>query len=96
MIDENVKIHDQFSLEMKVGFVAKQKQKINNFAFNVWMFIPNSLDINRFTYTKDDFYKDLTSHIRLITPMPRRNHSRIVEQSESSYPFSSIANLPTS
>ena len=68
MIDENVKIHDQFSLEMKVGFVAKQKQKINNFAFNVWMFIPNSLDINRFTYTKDDFYKDLTSHIRLITP----------------------------
>jgi len=68
MIDENVKIHDQFSLEMKVGFVAKQKQKINDFAFNVWMFIPNSLDINRFTYTKDDFYKDLTSHIRLITP----------------------------
>ena len=68
MIDENVKIHDQFSIEMKVGFVAKQKQKINNFAFNVWMFIPNSLDINRFTYTKDDFYKDLTSHIRLITP----------------------------
>jgi hypothetical protein len=68
MIDENVKIHDQFSLELKVGFVARKKQKINDFAFNIWLFIPNSLDINRFTYTKNDFYRDLTSHIRLITP----------------------------
>ena len=68
MIDENVKIHDFFSLEMKVGFVASEKQKINDFAFNMWIFIPNSLDINRFTYTKEEFYKDLTSHIRLITP----------------------------
>jgi len=68
MIDENVKIHDFFSLEMKVGFVASEKQKINDFAFNMWIFIPNSLDINRFTYTKEEFYRDLTSHIRLITP----------------------------
>ncbi len=68
MIDENVKIHDQFSLEIKVGFVARKKQKINDFAFNIWVFIPNSLDINRFTYTKNDFYRDMTSHIRLITP----------------------------
>jgi len=68
MIDENVKIHDQFSLELKVGFVARKEQKINDYAFNIWMFIPNSLDINRYTYTKDYFYRDLSSHIRLITP----------------------------
>lgn len=68
MIDENVKIHDFFSLEMKVGFVASEKQKINDFAFNMWIFVPNSLDINRFTYSKEEFYKDLASHIRLITP----------------------------
>ncbi len=68
MIDENVKLHDKFSIEVKVGFVAKRKQKINNFALNIWFFIPNSLDINRFTYSKANFYRDLTSHIRLITP----------------------------
>jgi len=86
MIDENVKIHDQFSVEMKVGFVARKKQKINDFAFNIWIFIPNSLDINRFTYTKNDFYKDFTSHIRLITPSYLlRNISK-----ESSTPFSSL------
>ena len=68
MIDEHVKIHDKFSLEIKVGFVAKKKQKINDFALNIWMYIPNSLDINRFTYSKNNFYRDMTSHIRLITP----------------------------
>jgi hypothetical protein len=45
MIDENVKIHDLFSLEMKVGFVASEKQKINNFAFSIWIFVPNNLEI---------------------------------------------------
>jgi hypothetical protein len=68
MIDENVKIHDKFSVEIKVGFVARKKQKINDFTLNIWTFIPNSLDINRFTYSKENFYRDLTSHIRLITP----------------------------
>jgi len=68
MIVENVKIHDLFSLELKVGFVAQRTSKLNDFAFNIWIFIPNSLDINRFTYTKERFYRDLTTHIRLITP----------------------------
>ena len=86
MIDENVKIHDQFSLELKVGFVARKKQKINDFAFNIWMFIPNSLDINRFTYTKNDFYRDLTSYIRLITPSYLLRN--IADQSTP--PFSSL------
>ena len=88
MIDENVKIHDQFSLELKVGFVARKKQKINDFAFNVWIFVPNSLDINRFTYSKDDFYRDLSSHIRLITPSYLLRNIAI----EKSPPFSSLEN----
>jgi len=33
------------------------------------MFVPNSLDINRSTYPKDQFYKDNKSNIRLITPV---------------------------
>lgn len=86
MIDENVKIHDLFSLELKVGFVAQRTTKLNDFAFNIWMFIPNSLDINRFTYTKDRFYRDLTTHIRLITPtFLLRNIAEV-----STPPFSSL------
>lgn len=69
MIEEIIKIHDKNSAEFKVGFVARKKQTHNFFSLNMWMFIPNSLDINRFTYSKDDFYRDMKSNIRLITPV---------------------------
>lgn len=69
MIEEHVKIHDGFSAEIKTGFVARRKQRKNEFAMNIWMFIPNSLDINRFTYSKQEFYRDMKSNIRLITPV---------------------------
>lgn len=69
MIEEIVKMHDENSAEIKVGFVARKKQKKNNFSMNIWMFIPNSLDINRFTYSKAGFYRDMKSNIRLITPV---------------------------
>ena len=69
MIEEHLKIHDKFSVEFKVGFNARMNQKVNDFALNIWMFIPNSLDINRFTYNKDNFYRDLKSNVRLITPV---------------------------
>lgn len=69
MIEESVKIHDKFSLEIKLGFNARKKQKVSDFILNTWLFIPNSLDINPLTYEKKDFYRDLKSNIRLITPV---------------------------
>ncbi len=68
MIEEQVKVHDKFAVEIKLGFNARRKQKVSDFAVNTWIFIPNSLDINRMTYQKSDFYRDLKSNIRLITP----------------------------
>ena len=68
MINSSVKIHDKYSFEIKLGFVARKKKKVSEFAVNSWFFIPNSLDINRSTYDKKDFYRDMKSNIRLITP----------------------------
>lgn len=68
MIEEHLKIHDKFSLELKLGFLAKEDD-VNEFSVNTWIFMPNSLDINRWNYSKDDFYRDLKSNIRLITPV---------------------------
>ncbi|MBK8518841.1 MAG: hypothetical protein IPL55_21920 [Saprospiraceae bacterium] len=69
MIEENVKLHDKFSVELKLGFIARKKALKNNFTLNTWIFFPESLDINRFTYSKESFYNDLKSNIRLITPI---------------------------
>jgi len=69
MIEEFVKIHDKFSVEMKLRFIARRKLKVSEFAVNNWIFIPSGLDINRNTYTKENFYRDIKSNIRLVTPV---------------------------
>ena len=69
MINVQTKIHDKFTLEFKVSFKAKRKLKINNFALKTWVFVPHSLDINQRTYTREDFYKDIRTNVRLITPV---------------------------
>jgi len=81
MIEEHVKVHDKFSLEFKIGFNANKTHKTNDFAMNIWMFIPNSLDINRFTYSKTNFYRDLKSNIRQITPVYKLSEMATSEKS---------------
>ncbi len=68
MIDIKAKIHDKFSVEFKVGFVA-DGERGNDFAINTWIFLPNSLDINPATYGSEDFYRDVKSNVRFITPI---------------------------
>lgn len=68
MININTKIHDKFSLEFKVGFTGDAREQVADFSINTWLFIPYSLDINNSTYSKDQFYRDVKSNIRLITP----------------------------
>lgn len=69
MISVQTKIHDKFSLECKIAYKARRKKMVNNFTLNTWIFVPNSLDINPATYSRDDFYKDIRTNIRLITPV---------------------------
>ena len=69
MIDVQVRIHDRFSVEFKVGYVVRKELKVNDFMMNTWIFLPNTLDINSFTYSKNQFYRDVSSNIRLITPI---------------------------
>lgn len=71
MIDLCTKIHDKFTLEFKVGFNTSPNQNLletNDFVMNTWIFVPNSLDINRDKYSKEDFYRDIKSDARFITP----------------------------
>lgn len=71
MIELTTKIHDKFTLEFKVGFNTEEAikpMKYSDFVMNTWIFVPNSLDINAAKYSKDDFYRDIKSDVRLITP----------------------------
>ena len=92
MIDAKTKIHDRFSIEFKMSFLTRRKLRKNKFSVYMWIFMPNSLDINRATYPKAQFYKDVKSYIRLLTPkflmreiaggeaLPLKSLKRIFEQ----------------
>lgn len=68
MIDIKPKIHDNNTLEFKVGFIPEDGVAYNDFYMNTWIYIPEVLDVNRHTYPKDAFYCDTISNLRLITP----------------------------
>jgi len=69
MITESVKIHDKFSIEIKLGYTSDEEIKSPEFDTDIYLFVPESLDINRYTYTSKNFYRDLKSNTRLITPV---------------------------
>ena len=69
MIDIQVKLHDRYSVECKVGYHVDRDTGENEFRMNAWFFIPHSLDINASTYPKEAFYRDVKSNVRLITPI---------------------------
>ena len=68
MISIQAKKHDNFSVEFKFGFNCKEDGVIDRFTVNSWIFVPNSLDINPEIYGKKQFYRDVKSNVRLITP----------------------------
>jgi len=68
MIDIQTKIHDYFSIEFKIGFSGREGVKVDHFDVNSWIFLPNGLDINRSTYSKERFFSDMKSNVRLLTP----------------------------
>ena len=68
MITIQAKKHDNYSVEFKFGFEDEGKAERKDFAVNSWIFIPNSIGINPENYGKNQFYRDIKSNIRLITP----------------------------
>ena len=69
MITIQAKKHDNFSVEFKFGFEGNPEVEHSEFVVNSWIFVPNSLDINPQTYGKDQFYRDIKSNVRMITPV---------------------------
>lgn len=69
MISIKAKKHDNYSVEFKCGYEDISGSPKVDFAVNTWFFVPNSLDVNPENYGKKQFYRDLKSNVRLITPV---------------------------
>jgi len=69
MIKESIKIHDKFSFEIKLGYSSDVELNLPEYSINMYLFVPDNLDINELTYKREDFYNDLKSNIRLMNPV---------------------------
>jgi len=68
MIEETIHIHDKYQFEIKLGYQFQGKKKTTAYDVETYLFFPNSLRVNRHTYSKADFYNDIQAYIRLKTP----------------------------
>ena len=64
MIQDSVKIHDNFSLEIKSIYENISEKKKTKYNTLTYLFIPNGLNINNQTYPKSKFYNDVKVYIR--------------------------------
>ena len=60
---------DRFVVEFKIGYLTDKSRSKNDFVINTWVFVPDNLGINALTYSKNQFYRDVNSIIRLVTPV---------------------------
>ena len=70
MFDIRGDIHDRYTLEFKIGYTRSDENvEVSDFVMDTWLFLPDSMNINQGTYTKDGFYRDFRTMVRLITPV---------------------------
>ncbi|MFN4150441.1 MAG: hypothetical protein ACK4IX_05820, partial [Candidatus Sericytochromatia bacterium] len=64
-------IHDRLQFETKFDFELSSNNTINKkkqYNVDVYFFLPQNTGINTDTYTRDNFYADLTNYFRIRTP----------------------------
>lgn len=69
MVEENVRIHDQYQFEVKLGYTINGHPALTPYSVDTYFFIPRSLGISPITYSKKDFYRDMQTYIRFKTPV---------------------------
>lgn len=68
-IEENIRIHDTFQLEIKYIYPFDRNAPTTEYTVEHFFFIPSNLGINENNYSKKQFYGDGQKYIRLKTPV---------------------------
>ena len=68
LLNHEIRVRDRDEFELKLEFLADESLVENVYAQEFYFFIPGALQINRRTYKKAHFYRDVTSLVRFKTP----------------------------
>ena len=69
MIEQSIKVHDQFRFEIKLGYDVEREEKYTHYDIETYLFIPKNLGISEDTYKREEFYNDTQTYIRFKTPI---------------------------
>ncbi len=67
-LDDLIRHHDNYQFEIKLGYDLNREEKKDTYRVETFFFLPNNLDVNESTYSKNQFYRDLLLYIRFKTP----------------------------
>ncbi len=62
------RIHDRTHLEFSVDYRLDDDKRVDEFTWDAYFFIPESLRLNKETYQKYRIYEDLQSYVRFAVP----------------------------
>ncbi len=68
--ESSMERHDLFNFESKIDYILDRspKEKLSSYLLEVYFFIPENLQVNKDTYSKEEFFEDLNNRIRFKTP----------------------------
>lgn len=69
LYEGRIHFRDKHQFELKSEFLHIPKVSTIDYSQEFYIFIPESLQINKETYSKDQFYRDQTNFIRFKTPV---------------------------
>lgn len=67
-MEVRVSIHDRLQIELKFNYPLSGNHRRNLYGVDLYFFAPRSLGVHPQTYSKQQFYTDLQSYIRIRTP----------------------------
>lgn len=68
MIHLYAEVHDCTTLEFKISYETHEKLNKADFDLSMWFFVPENLEINEHSYSRESFYSNIKSRMRLISP----------------------------
>ena len=91
LIDHKIDLHDKNQFEMKLDYSVHPDRRRNRYRIDTYFFIPKSLNVNRYSYTRDQFYADTQAYIRFKTP--RQTFRSLLDPKNERSPLSRIQSL---
>ena len=67
-MEHRVSIHDQHQMELKLNYPLFDGHRRTLYKVDLYFFAPRSFGVHPHTYSKQQFYNDLQSYIRIRTP----------------------------